>query len=493
MSGTVAGTQQIRLDIGHALFGARVEFGDPLFLTISPSTRHSGFAARVSRYRYLDPAVLHNTDPRFVGGRWHERNRPQIVPDGDDMILEMPDYDVRRALIAKDPWAAMQNFAHCVKFLLPRLLGCNMCPYCPHCTDCAMPSCRNSFGHSMTPTGGTMGMCVAFGGSVEYQMNDSPHLHANAYLATMYQYLSLVEVAQLMQDNLVQFADVVKWREWTCCEDYHDLAALEAALPSLEKCWANHNKDDAADSLCYLPAYLWDAKATSLWRASGACTDVEEIIAIHEDAKKFKQAYLEDADFVFSRVHHHWHALNAKTKEREPLRACRSKKGTGCKHKFPMTKRLNLVPKVICKGNCRKHDLRVSGRRNDLGTILGRRREVWKSGTNRAFAVVFRSNTHTAPNYRVPLLAATHDTKCKADCLEKYSAKKVIAAAQRAQRNTTGYYTGYIHKIQRVGKFALRQAARGLKSLSQSIAHRSHPQQFHHVANRIFGALVKLF
>ena len=32
-----AGTQQVRLMIGHALFGARVEFGDPLFLAISPS------------------------------------------------------------------------------------------------------------------------------------------------------------------------------------------------------------------------------------------------------------------------------------------------------------------------------------------------------------------------------------------------------------------------------------------------------------------------
>ena len=32
-----AGTQQVRVMIGHALFGARVEFGDPLFVTISQS------------------------------------------------------------------------------------------------------------------------------------------------------------------------------------------------------------------------------------------------------------------------------------------------------------------------------------------------------------------------------------------------------------------------------------------------------------------------
>ena len=33
-----AGTQQVRLMIGHALVGARVEFGDPLFVTISQSS-----------------------------------------------------------------------------------------------------------------------------------------------------------------------------------------------------------------------------------------------------------------------------------------------------------------------------------------------------------------------------------------------------------------------------------------------------------------------
>ena len=33
LSGTIDGTQQIRLGMGHALFGAGVDFGDPLFLT----------------------------------------------------------------------------------------------------------------------------------------------------------------------------------------------------------------------------------------------------------------------------------------------------------------------------------------------------------------------------------------------------------------------------------------------------------------------------
>ena len=61
----------------------------------------------------------------------------------------------------------------------------------------------------------------------------------------------------------------------------------------------------------------------------------------------------------------------------------------------------------------------------------------------------------------------------------------MTATSQRAQRNTTGYYTGYIQKRQPVGKFELRQAACNLKFLAKTIEQRSDAQQYHHVANRL--------
>ena len=48
------GTQQVRLLIGHALFGAGIQYGMPLFWTISPSSRHSGLCMRLSRYLKVD-------------------------------------------------------------------------------------------------------------------------------------------------------------------------------------------------------------------------------------------------------------------------------------------------------------------------------------------------------------------------------------------------------------------------------------------------------
>ena len=65
----------------------------------------------------------------------------------------------------------------------------------------------------------------------------------------------------------------------------------------------------------------------------------------------------------------------------------------------------------------------------------------------------------------------------------------MIACSQRAQRNATGYFTGYIQKRQPVGKFELAQAAQNLQYLSKSISGRSNKEQFHRLANRMLGDL----
>ena len=52
-----AGTQQIRLLMGHDLFGAAIAYGTPLFWTISPNANHNGLTIRLSRYLKNDPYV----------------------------------------------------------------------------------------------------------------------------------------------------------------------------------------------------------------------------------------------------------------------------------------------------------------------------------------------------------------------------------------------------------------------------------------------------
>ena len=49
MSSQIGGTQGIRLKVGHCLFGQRIVYGEGIFMTISPSERHSGLVLRLSR------------------------------------------------------------------------------------------------------------------------------------------------------------------------------------------------------------------------------------------------------------------------------------------------------------------------------------------------------------------------------------------------------------------------------------------------------------
>ena len=106
----------------------------------------------------------------------------------------------------------------------------------------------------------------------------------------------------------------------------------------------------------------------------------------------------------------------------------KSNKSETCKADFPMRRLRINTPVLVCRGIAKKLGLRASGRRNALGKIMGRRRCEWQSGTTPAFAVLFRSNSHTAPNYRLPLLAETHDdTQCPSKaCTEWVSAQKII-------------------------------------------------------------------
>jgi hypothetical protein len=331
-----------------------------------------------------------------------------------------------------------------------------------------------------------MGMCSAYGGCVEYQHNTDPHLHANAHLVNIYQFGTLKEVALALEQKMLTPENIFDFKAWVSREEHFDHEGHYAQLAHLEQAFQTNYSAPEHNGLCLLPSYIQADTGPTLWDENSAVSTE----AATADAKEFKATYEKDAQYVISRRHHHIHLKNTRTGLRQPLSGCRSKRSKlACKGDFPKTKRLNLVPKVVCPGNARKHGLRVSGRRNALGSVLSVRRCEWMSECAPGFAVIVRDNTHTAPNYRVPLTEQTHDAKCKKDCLRTSKLAKLCAIAQRAQRNTTGYFTGYIQKRQPVGKFELQQAAKNMQYLVRSIQNRSHAQQYHHVANRMLGDL----
>ena len=81
-----------------------------------------------------------------------------------------------------------------------------------------------------------------------------------------------------------------------------------------------------------------------------------------------------------------------------------------------------------------------------------------------------RSNTNTTPNYRVPITAKTHESTCTRGCVSNSeSNKRLWIIAQKAGKQTTGYFAGYTVKRQPVGKYELQQSAQCLNVLQAQI------------------------
>ena len=183
-------------------------------------------------------------------------------------------------------------------------------------------------------------------------------------------------------------------------------------------------------------------KSRSPWEKSEE--DINAMMdRIREDAAKFKKQFEADVQFIFSRVQHHWHPKNKKG-DREAPKYCKPKGKAclQCKRGFPKRVMCDKFGKirpekyrvrVVCKGVASEMHLQVSGRRNMLGSILGKRRCPWFAPTAKVLSHVFRSNTNVQTNYRMPLTEHTHDRDCqKKECLSPEQNKKMILLCQRA-------------------------------------------------------------
>ena len=133
-SQNLPGTQEVRRVIGQCLLGARIEFGPPLFITISPGARHSGLVMRLSRYRQEDPAV--EEEQRA----WIGADTPSLWAGSEHVNVDLPTYKMRRNVTCRDPWSVTQAFTCSIRFLLSVLLGTRACEHCGlaskcHCVD----------------------------------------------------------------------------------------------------------------------------------------------------------------------------------------------------------------------------------------------------------------------------------------------------------------------------------------------------------------------
>ena len=92
-----------------------------------------------------------------------------------------------------------------------------------------------------------MGLAVALGGAIEYQKNDNPHFHGNLHLATMCQFKTLYEVADLLRQKLVNVKAITDFQSWICREEHFDQAKHNRECRSLERSWKENNESPEHD------------------------------------------------------------------------------------------------------------------------------------------------------------------------------------------------------------------------------------------------------
>ena len=348
MQTTVPGTIEARRRIGRFLFGARVELGEPLFVTISPTTRHNALCLKLSRYRVADPGK----------GPCSGVNVPPLW-EAVSAEVDAPGYDLRREITARDPWAVVLSFQTIVRLIFAQLLGIRMCFRCPNC------ECRDARGHASHHTGGVLGLVRGLCGAIEYQANSTPHFHCNVFLASIWQE-PLSRLLEKIQQKEITFQQIIRFQSWIHNESHPLPEQHQLHLKTLEEDWKNNFCQAKHNRLCHWPKFLQKDVAPSPWIQPVSQADVVQ------DATAFVASYASAVQAKFSTQQYHWHPWDPRQQCRLPLAGC-TKKGcpNKCKHGFP--KPLNWLVRVVCRGNARKHRCSTQGRRNSLGQTLGKR------------------------------------------------------------------------------------------------------------------------
>ena len=506
----IGGTQEIRGKIGQICFWGSVVYGNGIFMTISPGERHNYLAIRLSRYRRRDPYITSNAPDERDEAPWIGADAPSLEAGAEDRFsFEVPGYDLRRLILARDPLAAALAFSVQIRCQLATLFGIRMCPDCPHCAESENP-CQDAFGSNAEAMGGLAGRSDGLAGAVECQKKSGClHLHFWNFVQRAHQQKTLLEIANLLEQAFITAADMKQFAATLCCESYPDETALDAEIEELETRWPRfHEKDETRPGEVVrwgpkrfgrLAPFLFQRAGPKYRRLHDRETSEQQrnetMRKLREDAEQYQAKFNEALQENMKCAQHHIHKRDAKSGKRTLPNACQSFRAQAtCKHDFPLEAKVNTGPALlVCKGVARKRGLKLSGTRAMLGSILGKRNSAWIDGTAPGLCVGFSGcNTDVKLNDRVPILPCTHeDAHCDRRCVPRCSAKrkraltKMIRKMQTAQSQINGYFGGYIGKRQRCGRLETKKCVDKMHALRDRNADRSEFQQQRAVSGRM--------
>ena len=201
-----------------------------------------------------------------------------------------------------------------------------MCFLCPDCnadpadnnSETLAPPCSDCLGCNNKLLGGYAGMATAMSFATEYQGEATPHGHGFVSLANMYQHHTLEEIGNMIEHNSegippqMMLERITRFCEHLQREDHYDQEKHDLNLEHLEKQF--HANNEGAPEQIFLSVRpsldSATAAAPSLWQTDKI---TEELMRdVQTEAAEFKERFQADAQFIFSRVQHHWHKLDAK-------------------------------------------------------------------------------------------------------------------------------------------------------------------------------------
>ena len=453
MSSRLPGTRQVRNSIRHIIFSSRIFYGAPVFMTLTPSERHSGLAIRLYRGRASDPAfesAAQDLRP-WIGAQSPSLCPPDNITHADEVQeVDLPDYDTRRLITSRDPLCCVHAFKVMTRVVLPTIHGLRMCPKCPHCATATNP-CMDSFGSNATPMGGAAGRCDAMVAAVESQAADGVlHVHLFMYFQMAMQLMTLHQLAQHLREKMLTADALKQYVNHVRCASYPDIEAHQASRSQVEKAWPAFADDR---QLSRLPKFFWDASRSS--------------------NEEWLQQFQSRLQHSLGRMNHHIHPLvnpeDDPTKgERRSLQSCRPKMKKGkktdgqyCKSGFPLENELTENPLIVCECIAHSRNLPVRGPRSMLGDVLPARNDAWLNAGPRALIAFTADNADVKFPFRVPIQEETHevllfDIKRHPNCGSRDPLDQALDM-QAVMATIAGYFGGYTSKMQPIGERQIKQ------------------------------------
>ena len=197
--------------------------------------------------------------------QWAGKDAPSLEPDPDDEYsVDIPGYDLRQLLLARDPLAAVNAFFVQLRVVLATALGMQMCPFCPHCHD---NPCQDAQGSVAELLGGSLGRCDGMIGAVECQKTTGNlHFHAMTFLQCLHQFGSMQDIATAIEKQLATTTELKAFLAEIQVTSYYNLDQFNAERDELERVFPAYREPTSTNgnakwgdiSLGRLPAFIYD-------------------------------------------------------------------------------------------------------------------------------------------------------------------------------------------------------------------------------------------